>query len=86
MGPGSESSGLNYDTLKGKIEVLLEVLNLKTIGERVFHDLKDSWWIILLFICLSSFVCFMWVIMMRFIAAVMVWSSILLSIGLLGMF
>lgn len=85
MGDDAPEAGLDYDSLKTKIGNLLEVLNLKTFGEKVFHDLKDSWWIILVAICLGSFVSFMWVILMRFIASVMVWSSILLSIGLLGM-
>ena len=86
MGDNAPAGGLNYDSLKEKVMVLLEVLNLKTLGEKVFQDLKSSWWQILLAICLGGFVSFMWVIMMRFIAAVMVWSSILLSIGLLGMY
>ena len=86
MGDNAPAGGLNYDSLKEKIMVLLEVLNLKSFGEKVFQDLKSSWWQILLAICLGGFVSFMWVIMMRFIAAVMVWSSILLSIGLLGMY
>ena len=85
MGDNAPAGGLNYDSLKEKIIVLLEVLNLKSLGEKVFQDLKSAWWQILLAICLGGFVSFMWVIMMRFIAAVMVWSSILLSIGLLGM-
>ena len=85
MGDNAPPGGLNYDSLKEKIMVLLEVLNLKSLGEKVFQDLKSAWWQILLAICLGGFVSFMWVIMMRFIAAVMVWSSILLSIGLLGM-
>ena len=86
MGDNAPAGGLDYDSLKEKIVVLLEVLNLKSFGEKVFQDLKSSWWQILLAICLGGFVSFMWVIMMRFIAAVMVWSSILLSIGLLGMY
>jgi len=85
MGDNAPEGGLNFDTLLKKVEVLLEVLNLKSFGEKIFQDLKSSWWQILLAICLGGFVSFMWVIMMRFIAAVMVWSSILLSIGLLGL-
>ena len=85
MGDNAPAEDLSYDTIKDKIQVLLEVLNLKSFVEKAFHDLRSSWWQILLAICLGGFVSFMWVIMMRFIAAVMVWSSILLSIGLLGM-
>ena len=86
MGDNAPEGGLNYDSLLKKVKVLLEVLGLKSFGEKIFQDLKSSWWQILLAICLGGFVSFMWVIMMRFIAAVMVWSSILLSIGLLGMY
>ena len=86
MGPGSTSGGLNYDKLKEFVGILLEALNLQTFGEKIFNDLKSSWWIILLAVFLGSFISFMWIILMRFIASVMVWTSILLSIGLLGMY
>ena len=86
MGPGSTSGGLNYEKLKEFVGILLEALNLQTFGEKIFNDLKSSWWIILLAVFFGSFISFMWIILMRFIASVMVWTSILLSIGLLGMY
>ena len=70
--------------LKEKVEYLIEVLNLKTFGEKILADLSSSWWVILVAIVLATFVSFMWIILMRFVAFVMVWSSILLSIGLLA--
>ena len=48
MGDNAPAGGLNYDSLKEKIIVLLEVLNLKSFGEKIFQDLKSSWWQILL--------------------------------------
>lgn len=77
--------GITVEVLKEKIGNLIEILNLRTYGEKVLSDLSSSWWIILLAIIMASFVSFIWIILMRFIAAVMVWSSLLLSVGLLGL-
>jgi len=61
----------------------LDVLNLRGYGEKVLSDVVESWWAILLGILLATFVSFIWVILMRFVASVMVWASIILSILLL---
>ena len=80
----NDGKEFTIEDLTQKVEYLLEILNVKTFGERVLSDLKDAWWIILVAIILASLVSFLWIILMRFIAAIMVWTSILLSIGLLG--
>ena len=72
------------EKLKTFVKALIDVLNVKSLGEKVLSDLKESWWIILLGVLLACFVSLFWIIMMRFMAAVMVWASIILSIGLLG--
>ncbi len=72
------------EKLKTFVKALIDVLNVKSLGEKVLSDLKESWWIILLGVLLACFVSLFWIIMMRFVAAVMVWASIILSIGLLG--
>ncbi len=66
------------------VKRLADVLNLRTFGEKVIRDVIDSWWIILIGVILASIVAFLWVILMRFVAAVMVWASIILSVALSG--
>ena len=84
----ADQTGNNKDfTLKDltdSVKKILDILNLRGYGEKVLSDVIESWWAILLGVLLSTFVSFIWVIMMRFVASVMVWSSILLSIALIG--
>ena len=47
-------------------------LSLQQFGERVFSDLKETWWMIgiaLIGACVLSFV---WIVLMRFLASIMV--------------
>ena len=53
-------------------------LSLQQFGERVFSDLKETWWMIgiaLIGACVLSFV---WIVLMRFLASIMVWTSIVI--------
>ena len=63
---------------------LLDSLNARSYGEKILYDLQESWYYILIGIFAGAFISFIWIIMMRFVAAVMVWASIILSILLLG--
>uniref|UniRef100_A0A915JSM7 Choline transporter-like protein 4 n=1 Tax=Romanomermis culicivorax TaxID=13658 RepID=A0A915JSM7_ROMCU len=51
--------------------------------ERIGADLRASWWQILLGLLLTVVLGFAWIYIMRFIAAYMVWASIILSLVLL---
>uniref|UniRef100_A0A915I8S7 Uncharacterized protein n=1 Tax=Romanomermis culicivorax TaxID=13658 RepID=A0A915I8S7_ROMCU len=51
--------------------------------ERIGADLKASWWQILLGLLLTIVLGLLWIYIMRFIAAYMVWASIVLSLVLL---
>ena len=51
-------------------------LSFQQFGEWAFRDLKETWWIIgiaLIGACVLSFV---WTVLMRFLASIMVWTSI----------
>ena len=63
---------------------LLDTLNVRSYGEKILYDLQESWYYILIGIFAGAFISFIWIIMMRFVAAVMVWASIILSILMLG--
>ena len=80
----TDDQDFTVDNLKKAVEYLLQVLNLRGYGEKMLNDVIESWWAILLGILLATLVSFIWVIMMRFVAAVMVWASIILSTAFLG--
>ena len=53
-------------------------LSFQQFGEWAFRDLKETWWIIgiaLIGACVLSFV---WIVLIRILASIMVWTSIVL--------
>ena len=46
-------------------------------GERIFSDLPETYWMIGLTPIMTCFLSFIWIVLMRFLASFMVWSSIL---------
>jgi len=53
-------------------------LNLRQFGERIFSDLKETYWMIGLALIGACILSFVWIVLMRFLASFMVWTSILL--------
>lgn len=45
--------------------------------ERIFQDFNNSWWMILIGLVVAMVVSLLWILLMRFVAAFMVWLSIL---------
>ena len=76
--------GINKGTLKYAMGALSAFLNVRNIGERIFNDLKDSWYIVGIGLILATILSFLWIILMRFMAGIMVWLSIGLSAMLFG--
>jgi len=81
----SDGNGINASTVYEAINKLIEILNLRGVAEKVWADLVNSYWMILAGLGVSVAVAFIWIFLMRFIAGVMVWLSLFLTIALLGM-
>ena len=74
-------------TLKHALTALGAFLSIRDFGERVFNDLSDSWWMIGIGLSLAFVLSFIWIILMRFLTSIMVWTSIGLSfLAFLGLF
>ena len=79
--PGNETinnRAVTKSDLHTAIYKLGHFLSLQQFGERVFADLKETWWMIgvaLIGACVLSFV---WIVLMRFLASLMVWTSIVI--------
>ena len=80
----SNNKGISKGTLKYAMGALSAFLNVRNIGEKIFNDLKDSWYMVGIGLILATFLSFLWIILMRFIAGLMVWLSIGLSAMLFG--
>ena len=75
---------INKGTLKYAMGALSAFLNVRNLGEKIFNDLKDSWYMVGIGLILATFLSFLWIILMRFMASIMVWLSIGLSAMLFG--
>ena len=60
------NSKVTWQKLKEGVENLANLLGLKDIATNVFNDLKDNWWTILIGLIMSSFVSFLWIVLMRY--------------------
>jgi len=52
------------------------------VVERIFQDYANVWWVILIGLAISMVVSFLWILLMRFVAGVMVWISIVAVLAL----
>ncbi|XP_063592712.1 choline transporter-like protein 4 [Penaeus indicus] len=54
------------------------------VADGVFQDIKMTWWILLAGFGVAMVVSFIWILLLRFISAVMIWFSLVAFIGLSG--
>ncbi|XP_064457388.1 choline transporter-like protein 4 isoform X2 [Ornithodoros turicata] len=65
------------DDIKKRTKVLAGISSAKDVGELVFQDFKSSWPYILGGLVVAMLVAFIWILLMRWIAGIMIWLSIL---------
>ena len=56
---------VTWDKLVHGVENLANLLGLREVGTKVFSDLKNQWWTILVGLIIASLVSFLWIILMR---------------------
>eukprot|EP00095_Tigriopus_kingsejongensis_P005861 maker-scaffold38_size502422-snap-gene-1.13 protein:Tk05861 transcript:maker-scaffold38_size502422-snap-gene-1.13-mRNA-1 annotation:"hypothetical protein DAPPUDRAFT_305570" len=78
-----ENEVVNGGVLKKAINYIGKVIDVRSFGERVYSDLATTWWMVLLALLLATVLSLVWIILMKFVAAVMVWASLILSVLLL---
>ena len=61
----SKEETVTWDSLKRGVESLAKLLGVRDIGTKVFNDLKNQWWTILVGLILAMVVSFVWIILMR---------------------
>ena len=76
---------ITSSTVGDMINYLVDVLNARGFAEAVWSDVMASKWMILAGEGVGVLVAFVWIILMRFVATVMIWLSLLASVALLGL-
>ena len=56
---------ITWDKLTEGVKNLANLLGLREVGTKVFSDLKNQWWTILVGLIIASLVSFLWIILMR---------------------
>ena len=76
---------ITFNKVGDMINYLVDVLNARGFAEAVWSDVMASKWMILAGEGVGVLVAFVWIILMRFVATVMIWLSLLASVALLGL-
>ena len=61
----SDIKDVTWDNLKKGVESLANLLGLRNVGTKVFNDLKNQWWTILIGLIIAAAVSFLWIVLMR---------------------
>ena len=80
-----EGQTFTFKAAKDMINNILDILNLRGFSEKVWADLVKSKWMILAGEAVGVLIAFLWIFLMRFVTGIMVWLSLFLTIGLLGL-
>ena len=51
--------------LRQAVKKIVDVLNLRSFGERILADLCNSWWMILIALFVATVISFLWIYIMR---------------------
>ncbi|XP_055925450.1 choline transporter-like protein 2 isoform X1 [Argiope bruennichi] len=74
---------LTVEAVKNATNHLAKFLSLTEMGEKVFSDFKTSWEFLLGGLVLSMLVSLIWIVLMRWLAGIMIWLSIILVLSFL---
>ncbi|CAD5113685.1 DgyrCDS2846 [Dimorphilus gyrociliatus] len=75
---------VTYGYLEKGSKYLALFLSAKEYGVKIYQDVRASWWLILVGLGLAMLLSFIWIVLMRWLAGVIVWLTILLFVGLFG--
>ena len=56
---------VNGSTLKKAMRAVGEALDVRTFGERVFNDLGQTWWMVLIGLICATLLSLLWIVAMR---------------------
>ncbi|XP_069121445.1 choline transporter-like protein 2 [Argopecten irradians] len=65
-------------------EYLATFLSATQVVELVFKDIVSAWYLMLIFMGIAMIFCFIWIVLLRWFAGILVWVSIIVVLALLG--
>ncbi|XP_037780693.1 choline transporter-like protein 2 [Penaeus monodon] len=79
-----ENEPVTGELLAKASKFLARFYQASEVADGVFQDIKTTWWILLAGFGVAMVVSFIWILLLRFISAVMIWFSLVAFIGLSG--
>ncbi|XP_047500842.1 choline transporter-like protein 2 isoform X2 [Penaeus chinensis] len=79
-----ENNPVTGELLAKASKFLAKFYQASEVAEGVFQDIKMTWWILLAGFGVAMVVSFIWILLLRFISAIMIWFSLVAFIGLSG--
>jgi len=80
-----DGTKVDFGAVLDSIKAIIDILNLQTIAENILSDVVKTKWMLLAGLGISFAISFLWIFLMRFIAGVMIWLSLGLTIALLAL-
>lgn len=74
---GGVVDAISANGISGKTKILAGLSSAKDAGELAFQDFKTAWPLVLIGLLAAMIVAFLWIVLMRWLATVMVWLSII---------
>ncbi|XP_042214681.1 choline transporter-like 2 isoform X3 [Homarus americanus] len=77
----------DFEILEVLFKAMKNVMRLavfQKVAEGVFQDVKTTWWVLLVGFGIAMLVSLLWIILLRFISAIMIWFSLVAFVGLSG--
>ena len=62
---------------------MIEALHLRDFGDKILADLILDWWVLLLALVLACVISFVWIVLLRFAAAFVIYTTIIVSLLLM---
>ncbi|KAK3788204.1 hypothetical protein RRG08_041210 [Elysia crispata] len=76
-----DNQTVSGEDLKTGLTVYEQFLTAKEYGEKIVADVVASWWMILIGLGIAMVISMIWITMMRWIAGLMVWITLLAFVG-----
>uniref|UniRef100_H2YS21 Choline transporter-like protein n=1 Tax=Ciona savignyi TaxID=51511 RepID=H2YS21_CIOSA len=81
---GTINTTITYQSLLDGTAPVKLYLEARAIAENIFADLTVSWYWLLGMLAITAVVAFLWIVIMRWVAGIMVWVTLLGIIGVLS--
>ena len=79
-----DNKSITSQTLVMALNALGAFMSVRNFAERVLTDIAHTWWMVGVAYIAATAISFIWVVMMRFVAGIMIWTGIFMVFFMVG--